>query len=181
LIDAWVATVLDALAEEKSKVDPLDHKVALALLPEYLEALASLEAEVAVLGSTIKTVSGRDEGEEDDDSDGALLTDAEIKKLKSKLTATRRQLKVAKEAFTQRLAAASDALGADEARFLVLGAFRADVMRQADNRVTRHRQEIISAFETWWDKYKVTLMDLESDRDEAATKLAGFLKELGYE
>ncbi len=37
LIEAWVATVLDALAEEKAKVNPLDHKVARALLPEYLD------------------------------------------------------------------------------------------------------------------------------------------------
>ena len=40
LIEAWVATVLDALEEEKAKVDPLDHKVARALLPEYLDQLA---------------------------------------------------------------------------------------------------------------------------------------------
>ena len=57
LIEAWVATVLDALEEEKAKVDPLDHKVARALLPEYLDRLATLEAEVAELDSTIKAAT----------------------------------------------------------------------------------------------------------------------------
>ena len=45
LIEAWVATVLDALEEEKAKVNPLDHKVARALLPEYLDQLASSRGE----------------------------------------------------------------------------------------------------------------------------------------
>ena len=88
LIEAWVATVLDALEEEKAKVNPLDHKVARALLPEYLDQLAALEAEVAELNSTITAATASDDEEGAAPSEDALSS-AEIKKLKTKLTATK--------------------------------------------------------------------------------------------
>ncbi len=37
-----------------------------------------------------------------------------------------------------------------------------------------------SAFENWWDKYRVTLRDIEEERDAAKGRLDGFLEELGY-
>ena len=56
--------MLDALAEEKAKVNPLDHKVARALLPEYLDSSPRLEAEVAELDSTIKAATASDDEED---------------------------------------------------------------------------------------------------------------------
>jgi type I restriction enzyme M protein len=180
LIDAWVVTVLDALEEEKAKVDPLGHKVARALLPEYLDTLASLEAEVAELNSTIKAATANEDAEEADEVPEEL-TEPEIKQLKSTLRTTKKNLIAEKSAFVQRLSEASEALGMPAARRLILEAFLADLLREADNRVDRRRREITSAFENWWDKYKVTLKDLEVEREAAAGKLAGFLRELGYE
>ncbi len=46
--------------------------------------------------------------------------------------------------------------------------------------VTAHRQQIITALENWSEKYAVPLHQIEAERDAAATKLADFLKELGY-
>jgi type I restriction enzyme M protein len=180
LIDAWVTTVLDALEEEKSKVDPLDHKVARALLPSYLEALASLEAEVAELGSTIKAAAAGDDEEDAEEVDDAP-SEADIKNLKSRLTATRKQLKAEKAAFAQRISAASEALDTQAARGLVLDTFRNDVFREADERVSRHRRGVIWAFETWWDKYKVTLDDIERERNATSIMMQTFLQDLGYE
>jgi type I restriction enzyme M protein len=97
LIEAWVATVLDALLEEKAKIDPLDHKVARALLPEYLDQLAALEAEVAELDSTIKTAAGSDD-EDESAADEDAPSPVELKKLKSLLTAAKKQLKAEKAA-----------------------------------------------------------------------------------
>jgi type I restriction enzyme M protein len=177
LVDAWVTTVLDALEEEKSKVDPLDHKVARALLPDYLDAIASSEADVAELDSTIKAATPSDDEEAAEDA----LSEAEIKRLKSNLSATRKQLKADKAAFVQRLSSASEALDSVAARGLIVDAFRDDILREADERVDRHRRDIVAAFDTWWDKYKVTLENLEAERAAAAAILAGLLKELGYE
>lgn len=180
LIEAWVATVLDALAEEKAKVNPLDHKAARALLPEYLDRLATLEAEVAELDSTIKAATVSEDEENAELSEG-VLSPTELKKLKSNLTATKRQLKAEKAAFADRLAAASTALDDTSARQIVLDALQHDLLAEANDRITRHRRALISAFETWWDKYETPLSTLETERDAAAATLAGFLKELGYE
>jgi type I restriction enzyme M protein len=46
--------------------------------------------------------------------------------------------------------------------------------------VTAQRKQIVTVFETWWDKYKVTLTEIETKRNAAAQELAGFLKGLGY-
>ena len=91
LIDAWMSTVLDALEEEKAKVDPLDHKIARALLPDYLDGLAALEAKVAELDSTIKAATAGEEDETVDAEDA--ISETEIKKLKQHLAAARKQLK----------------------------------------------------------------------------------------
>lgn len=181
LIDAWVSTVLDALTEDKSKVDPLDHKVARALLPEYLESLAAIEAEATELDSTIKTATAKPDDDADTDTDTEQISPAELKKLKAKLTASKKQLRSDKASFAQNLSTASQTLDDTAARKLVLDLFRADIIMVADQRVTRHRRSIIDALEMWWDKYEVTLADLESERDAASAKLADFLEELGYE
>jgi uncharacterized protein YbjT (DUF2867 family) len=39
---------------------------------------------------------------------------------------------------------------------------------------------IVASFENWWDKYRVTLTEIESKRDAAAQALQGFLKGLRY-
>jgi len=180
LIEAWVATVLDALEEEKAMVNPLDHKVARALLPEYLDQLGTLEAEVAEVDSTIKAATTTDDGEDAEPSEDTL-SPAEIKKLKSQLTGTRKRLKAEKAAFARRLSDASEALDDSSARQIVLDAMEHDMAGEAANRIGRHRRVVVEAFETWWDKYHTPLSILEGERDSAAAKLAGFLTELGYE
>ena len=44
----------------------------------------------------------------------------------------------------------------------------------------QHRQQVVTAVENWWNTYRVTLRDIERDRDTAKVRLNGFLKELGY-
>ncbi|MGB3473679.1 MAG: class I SAM-dependent DNA methyltransferase [Mycobacterium sp.] len=180
LIEAWTATVLDALEEDKAKINPLDHKVARALLPEYLDQLAALEAEIGELDSTIKSAAASDD-EDDAETAEDTLSPAEIKKLKSKLTAAKKLLKVEKAAFGQRLGKASEALDDSSARQIVLNALQSDLLAEAEDRITRHRRAVIVAFETWWDKYQTPLSVLEAEQDAAAAKLADLLRGLGYE
>jgi type I restriction enzyme M protein len=181
LIEAWITTVLDALAEEKAKVNPLDHKAARALLPEYLDKLAGLEGEVAELDSTVKAATASNGEEEGDEPAEEAASPTELKKLKSKLMATRKRLKAEKAAFADRLAAASTTLDDTSARQIVLGALEHDLLAEANGRITRHRRAVIAAFEMWWDKYQMPLSVLGTERETAAATLAGFLKELGYE
>ena len=41
--------------------------------------------------------------------------------------------------------------------------------------------DVINQLERWWDKYKVSLHELDSQVEEAESIMNGYLKELGYE
>ena len=83
--------------------------------------------------------------------------------------------------FITKLGKARAELTAAQERDLVLRLAKNDVVVHLDAYVTAHRQQIIAALENWWDKYAVPLHQIEAERDAAAAKLAGFLKDLGYE
>ena len=69
---------------------------------------------------------------------------------------------------------------AEQAEALVLDILKADLRRELDRRVLAHRQAVVAAVESWWRKYRVTLRDIEGERDAAKARLDGFLGELGY-
>lgn len=180
LVEAWVTTVLDALEEDGASIDPLNHKFARALLPDYLDKLAAFEAETAEAESLIKAATSSNE-DEDDSGSAEEISEAELKKLKLKRTSVKKQLKAEKATFGHQLSAAGSALDTDGGRALVLDLFRAELKQEAELHISRHRRAVIDAIETWWDKYEVTLGDLENRREATATQLGEFLKELGYE
>lgn len=180
LVEAWVATVLDALDEEKSKIDPLDHKVARALIPDYLQALADLQAEATELDSTIKTATSTDDDEDEAEADEASLSPTEIKALKTRLGAVRRKLKIEKQAFATQLVKAGEALDSQSAREVVLTALKHDLFGEAEDRITRHRRQVISVVETWWNKYQVPLSSLDAEREKAREVLEALMKDIGY-
>ena len=43
------------------------------------------------------------------------------------------------------------------------------------------KQSIINQFERWWDKYKVSLNELDKEVKQSEEEMKGYLKELGYE
>ena len=180
LVDAWVSAVLDALEEDKAKIDPLEHKVAKALLPEYLEGLAATEGNVADLDAAIRAAT--ETGEEEAEAEVEVgLSESEIKELKKQLTASKRKLKAERAAFGKTLAEATIALAADAARTLVLGAFVDELQNELARRIRQGRDIVVGSHETWWDKYRVTLPEIDARRTAEASRLAGFLRELGYE
>ena len=40
---------------------------------------------------------------------------------------------------------------------------------------------VIEQFERWWDKYGISLAEIDSEVKESEAVMHGFLKELGYE
>ena len=181
VVDGWVTTITTAMEDSDAKVDPLDHKLVAELLPSYLEELAAIEARSAELDAQIKAVATDDEDGEEPGDDTEVLSSTEQTALKKQLTGVKKQRKAMQQEFITKLGKARAELTAAQERDLVLRLAENDVVIHLNAYVTAHRQQIIASLENWWDKYAVPLHRIEAERNAATIKLAGFLRELGYE
>jgi type I restriction enzyme M protein len=181
LVEAWETSILTALADGKSKDNPLDHRLVKRLLPEYLADLAELEAKKAEAEATIKGASGddEDEGEEAEESEDQI-SEEELAAVKKQLATTKRALKAKQDDFAQKLKEARAALVEPSARELVLGILRSALDTILGRYIAAHRQQVVAAVDSWWDKYRVTLTSIEEERDAAAETLTRFLGRMGY-
>jgi type I restriction enzyme M protein len=83
-------------------------------------------------------------------------------------------------AFVDVLKARCDELSEDEKRALVLELFAQDVQTGLDAAVTEKRQELVRFIEGVWDKYRVTLTSLRSERAEIEQHLSRMFNGLNY-
>lgn len=97
------------------------------------------------------------------------------------LKEARKQLKQLKAALIKRLQEACVALSNEDAQRLGLDWFRKDLMTQLERYIAEHRQLVVVAVENWWDKYKVTLGEIEREEEALEQKLSKLLRSLGYE
>lgn len=102
------------------------------------------------------------------------------KEIVEKLKEARKKLRELKAALLEELEAASQALSESQAQVLVLDLLEADLLAQLERYVTEHRQMVIAAVENWWDKYKVTLGEIEKEEEEVNRELDELLRGLGY-
>ncbi|MFQ2548196.1 N-6 DNA methylase [Aeromonas caviae] len=186
--DAWRTSIVTALEDKASKESPLEHKLVKFLMSDFVEAITELEAKKAELDSQIKAASpkvaegedGEAAGAEDDGDEENAVSEAQLKAWKKELTAVKKQLKVKNDSFKQHIDAAVDGLTSQAAAELLLTILHNDMNAIVERYISTQRKQIIAAFENWWDKYRVTLTEIEGKRDEAAKALKGFLKGLRY-
>ncbi|MGS5085475.1 N-6 DNA methylase [Hydrogenophaga sp. A37] len=185
VVDAWRTSILTAMDDEQSKHNPLDHKLVKFLLAEFVEALANLEARKAERDSQIKAATpdkgtGEDGEEAEPSGDEPAVDEAQLKEWKRQLGALKKEIKAKEQTFAQRLNAAVDALDEAGAAALLLAILRNDMQVILERYISAQRQQVVAAFENWWDKYRVTLTDIEAKRDGAAAILKDFLRGLRY-
>jgi type I restriction enzyme M protein len=187
--DAWRTSIVTALEDKASKESPLEHKLVKFLMSDFVEAISELEAKKAELDSQIKAASPKDaEGEEgeaveaadEDADDESAVDEAQLKTWKKELSAVKKQLKAKKDSFTTHINAAVDGLTPEAAADLLLTILHNDMRAIVDRYIAAQRKDIVIAFETWWDKYRVTLTEIEGKRYAAAQTLQAFLNGLGY-
>jgi type I restriction enzyme M protein len=187
--DAWRTSIVTALEDKASKESPLEHKLVKFLMSGFVEAINELEAKKAELDSQIKTASPKDaeaeEGEaaeaaDEDAGDESIVDEAQLNAWKKELTAVKKQLKAKNESFAAHVNAAVDGLTPQQAADLLLTILHNDMHAIVERYIITQRKAIIAAFENWWNKYRVTLTEIECKRDAAAQALQGFLKELRY-
>jgi len=187
--DAWRTSIVTALEDKASKESPLEHKLVKFLMSDFVDAINELEAKKAELDSQIKAASPKDaeveEGEAaeaaDEDADEENTVDeAQLKAWKKELATVKKQLKAKKESFAAHINAAVDGLSPEQAADLLLTILHNDMRAIVERYIAAQRKAIVAAFENWWDKYRVTLTEIERKRDAAAKVLQGFLKGLRY-
>lgn len=178
VVEGWVTTIVTALEDEKSKTVPLDHKLVRKLLPEFLDDIMRAEGEVTELDATVKGAT--EKNDEDEADDPSEMTEDEIRSLKKKLSVAKAKLRALRLGFAQRLEAAHAGLMAKQAQELVLDILMDDLGHELTRRTVAHRDAVVSVVQAWWDKYRVTLRNIRSERDNAAATMDGLLTELGY-
>ncbi|MEQ9669925.1 hypothetical protein [Coleofasciculus sp. G2-EDA-02] len=131
-----------------------------------------LEEELAELRSQVEPVEGEISEIEEQLKPYYQILEA--------LREVRKRLRELKAQLVERLQEASEALSLEEAQQLVLELFRVDLLAQLERYVTEHRQLVIAAVENWWDKYRVTLGEIEQEEEGLSQDLGKLLRGLGY-
>lgn len=187
VIDAWRTSIITALEDKASKQNPLEHKLVKFLLGDFVAELAELESRKAELDSQLKAATptnGEDWDEAGvetgDDDEENPITEAQLKIWKAELAKVKKQFKTQQENFANLLNQAVDGLDEPQAAELLLTILHNDMQAIVERYIAAQRKQILAAFENWWDKYRVTLNEIEHSRDAAAVAFQGFLKGLGY-
>jgi len=183
VVDAWRTSIVTALEDKASKDSPLEHKLVKFLMGSFVEELAELDAKKAELDSQIKAATpstDEEEGEAAEAEDAEPVDEAQLKAWKKQLADVKKQLKAKKDAFEAHLHQAVDGLTDEQAAKLLLTILHNDMRAIVERYISRQRQDIVAAVENWWDKYRVTLDEIERERDAAAAELRGYLQGLGY-
>ncbi|MCI0337402.1 MAG: type I restriction-modification system subunit M [Acidobacteria bacterium] len=105
---------------------------------------------------------------------------APYEQIKSELAASRACYSELTDAFVDELKNRCAAMDNEEKRELVLELFEQDVGAGFDAAVAEKRQAVVWFIEGLWDKYRVMLTALRSERLEIETRLGEFLRRLSY-
>ncbi len=187
--DAWRTSIVTALEDKASKESPLEHKLVKFLMSDFVEAINELEAKKSELDAQIKAASPKDAESEDGDATEAADEDADdentidevqLKAWKKELAAVKKQLNNKKDSFTSHIDREVAGLTPAAAADLLLTILHDDMRAIVERYVAAQRKTIVAAFENWWDKYRVTLTEIEGKRDAAAQVLKGYLTGLRY-
>ncbi|SFN28495.1 N-6 DNA methylase [Dokdonella immobilis] len=185
VVDAWRTSILTALDDDQTKDSPLEHKLVKFLMADFVEAQAELEARKAELDGEIKAATPDKGADEDNDGEEAsddepAVDEAQIREWKKQLAALKKEIKAQAQGFADRLSAAVDALDEAGAATLLLAILRNDMQVIQGRYISTQRQQVVAAFENWWDKYQMTLTGIEDQRGAAAEQLREFVRVLGY-
>ena len=182
LVEGQLATIRAALENGEAKRnggDLLDHKLVVRLLPDYLDELDQAEADLSDLESQV--AAGQSDEDDDSDDDEEVLSEEDIKMLKHDLREAKARVKTLQARLITRLGEARANLTPDRCREIVLDMAYTDLRAELERYVSAHRGQMVAALENWWDKYRVTLRDIEGERDAAVAELGKYLQGLGYD
>jgi len=133
---------------------------------EYSESIKHLEKEITALQSDIA------------DIDSKLEAHTELDKELKALRAGIREAEKKKDDLVEQ---ARTKITQEEAKELILQRFKQELDNEYSAYIRAYLQGLTKAIENLWDKYAVTMKEILAEREQVASELEGFLKELGYE
>ena len=139
------------------------------LVTEAEDLLRSLEAEKASL-----------EGDEEEEVEETDRDTQAIAAVNRKIREQKRNVQVLEAEQSTLITRMRDEITPENAKALVLQQLNSRLIEGLETYLSRSRQELISVFENWWDKYRVPMREIEAKRDEAKDRLDTYLRELGY-
>ncbi|MBB5495654.1 type I restriction enzyme M protein [Nocardiopsis metallicus] len=189
VLDGWITSIEDGLEATPPK-DPTEHRLVRDLLPEHLVKLAEAEQEASKLDARIKAATPEpsetedDAGVEEDDREGfensAVMSEADLKKLKKQRTEAKKTVKSLREDLTAALRMERQGMDSEEERAYVLEFAKRELVEELREYSEQQRSVVVAELEHWWDKYQTSLDQFEDRREQAEAKLSGFLRGLGY-
>ncbi|RCK75115.1 MAG: Type I restriction-modification system, DNA-methyltransferase subunit M [Ignavibacteriae bacterium] len=100
----------------------------------------------------------------------------ELKGIYKKDKTTKQEIKVKEGKIDQK----RETLTEKEAKELILEKFKETIKQGLEKHINAEKKELIKVFEKLWDKYKISLKELLTERDQEVKKLNEFLKQLRY-
>lgn len=199
VLDGWITTIEDGV-EATPPRDPAEHPLAVELIPDHLEQLADAEQRASELDARLKAATPEpvagdgegDEGEEATDGEGGAvggdgaepnaeaLSEAELKNLRKERSDARKKVKALRGDLIAALRMARQVLDSDTERRYVMEFSERKLQEELADYSAQQRREVVAALENWWDKYQTSLAQIDARRDQAESRLRGFLEELGY-
>ena len=101
--------------------------------------------------------------------------------LDDELKAAKQTVKAIERTRDQLVDKARDEISEADAERLILARWQRELVAAYESRQQAYLAQLVARVEMLWAKYAVTLTDIQAKRDAAAEKLAGYLRELGYE
>ena len=122
--------------------------------------------------------SGQESGNKEAKKWEELLEKIEIKN--KELKNQNKELKLINQKLENKVTHKRNALTEQEAKELLMEKFYETMKQYLEKYLNAEKKNLTKIFENLWDKYKVSLNDLKTQRDEEVKKLEEFLEKLGY-
>src|SRR5262249_33804574 len=193
VVDGWGTTIQAALEDEplpdgsvirEKTAEPrpgYDHPLGATLMPDYMARWEEVEAEYAEVSARIKAATAEAEGDEEDEGGGPEnISPEELDELRIRRSGLARKRKYLEQNFLNELGTKVGALDELDQLDLVLKVLREQLSDRLDEAMAAHRRELEATFRTWADKYAISLIEIEQDREQSAAVMISYLKELGY-
>lgn len=97
-----------------------------------------------------------------------------------KLKNAKKEYRTLQQRFIERLREAQEKMSEAECTALVLDILKGKFASHLESYIAAHRQEVVAAFENWWEKYRVTMEQIKNERSKATMEFEKMVRGIGY-